>query len=167
MKPSGEIESVKFPEATLKKLREALPQEGGDREEFSEQRLKEFVTQQSPPAFPEGALEPGKSWASKPTRIVFPLGTTVLDRSYTFQGPDPKDPKLVQITMEGRVSLEPAANVAAKIRAQEGKGTVTFDNRGGRLISSRGTQRTEMVIVVQGQEGDQTTDTTSVMTLVP
>ncbi len=167
MKPSGEIESIKFPDATLKKLREGLSQEGGEREEFSEERLKDSVTQQSPPAFPGGPLEPGKSWASKPTRIVLPLGTIVLERSYTFQGPDPKDPNLMQITMEGRVSLEPAANVAAKIRAQEGKGTLTFDKQGGRLISSRGTQKTEMVIVAQGQEGDQTTDTTSVMTLVP
>ena len=70
----------------------------------------------------------------------------------------------MQITMEGRVSLEPAANVTAKIRAQEGKGTLTFDKQGGRLISSRGTQKTEIVIVAQGHEGDQTTDTTSVMT---
>ena len=73
----------------------------------------------------------------------------------------------MHITMEGRVSLEPAANVAAKIRAQEGKGTLTFDKQAGRLISSRGTQKTEMVIVAQGQEGDQTTETNSVMTLVP
>ena len=167
MRPSGEIESVKFPDATLKKLREGLSQEGGERDQFSEQQLKDFVTQQSPPAFPEGPLEPGKSWASKPNRIGLPLGTIVLERSYTFQGPDPKDPNLMQITMEGRVSLEPVANVAAKIRAQDGKGTLTFDKRGGRLISSRGTQKTEMVIVAQGHEGDQTTDTTSVMTLIP
>jgi hypothetical protein len=167
MRPSGEIESVKFSDAMLKKLREALPRDGGDREDFSEQQLKDSVTQQSPPAFPEGPLEPGKSWASKPTRIALPLGTIILDRSYTFQGSDPKDPNLLQITMEGRVNLEPAANVAAKIRAQEGKGTLTFDKRSGRLISSRGTQKTEMVIVAQGQEGDQTTDTTSIMTLVP
>jgi Family of unknown function (DUF6263) len=167
MKASGEIESIKFPDATLKKLREALPQEGGEREEFSEQRLKDLVTQQSPPAFPEGSLEPGKSWASKPTRIVLRLGTLVLDRSFTFQGPDPKDPNLMHITMEGRVSLEPRSDVTAKIRAQEGKGTLVFDKQSGRLVSSRGTQKTEMLFVAQGQEGDQTTDSTSVMTLIP
>ncbi len=112
MRPSGEIESVKFPEATLKKLREGLPQEGGERDQFSEQQLKEFVTQQSPPAFPEGPLEPGKSWASKPNRIGLPLGTIVLDRSFTFQGPDPKNPNLMLITMEGQ--REPRARVQCR-----------------------------------------------------
>ena len=92
MKPTGEIEGVKFPDATLKKLRGALPAQGGEQEDFSEQKLKEFVTQQSPPAFPEGPLEPGKSWASKPNRIVLPLGTIVLDRSFTFQGLIPRIP---------------------------------------------------------------------------
>jgi hypothetical protein len=165
MKPSGEIESIKFPDATLKKLREGLSQEGGERQEFSEQGLKEMVTQQSPPAFPDGPLEPGKSWASKPNRVALPLGTLVLDRSFTFQGPDPKDPNLVQITMEGRVTLEPAANVTAKVRTQDGKGRITFDKQSGRLLSSRGTQRTEMVIATGGREIDQTTEVNSVMTL--
>jgi hypothetical protein len=167
MKPSGEISNVKIPDATLKKLRDGLPQEGGEQHAFSEQAQTEFVTQQSPPAFPEGPLEPGKSWASKPARMKLELGTLVLERSFTFQGLDPKNTNLMQITMEGKVSIEPAPNVLVKIRAQEGKGTLTFDKQIGRLVSSRGTQKTEMVIGQGGQEADQTTDTTSVMTLVP
>jgi Family of unknown function (DUF6263) len=167
MKPSGEISSIKIPDATLKKLRAGLPEDADQKEAFSEQALKDMVTQSSPPAFPEGALEPGKSWTSKPNRIALQLGTLVLDRSFTFQGPDPKDRNLMQIAMEGKVSLEPAAGVTAKIRAQDGKGSLTFDNRNGRLISSRGVQKTEMVIAAQGQEIDQTTELNSVMTLVP
>ena len=54
MKPSGEIENIKIPEATLKKLREGLPDEQGEQEAFSEQALKDMVTQSSPPAFPRG-----------------------------------------------------------------------------------------------------------------
>ena len=65
------------------------------------------------------------------------------------------------------MSLEPAPNVTAKIRSQDGKGSLTFDKENGRLVSSRGTQKTEMVIAAMGQEIDQTTETTSVMTLVP
>jgi hypothetical protein len=167
MKPSGEISNVKLPEATLKKLRDGLPQEGGEQQAFSEQAQTEFVTQQSPPAFPEGPLEPGKSWASKPSRMTLPLGTLVLEKSFTFQGLDTTNPNLLQITMEGKVSIEPAPNVMVKIRAQEGKGTLTFDKQNGRLVSSRGTQKTDMAIGQAGQEADQTTDTTSVMTLVP
>jgi hypothetical protein len=167
MKPSGEIQSIKIPDATLKKLRDGLAQGGDEQDGFSEQALKDMVTQQSPPAFPDGPLEPGKSWNSKPTRMNLPLGTLVLDRSFTFQGADPKSPNLMQITMEGRVSLEPASNVTAKIRAQDGKGSLTFDKQSGRLVSSRGAQKTDMVITAGGQEADQTTETTSVMTLVP
>jgi hypothetical protein len=167
MKPSGEIESIKIPEATLKKLRDGLAQGADEQEGFSEQALKDTVTQQSPPAFPEGPIEPGKTWTSKPTRMNLPLGTLVLDRSFTFQGADPKNPNLMQITMEGRVSVEPAANATAKIRAQDGKGTLTFDKQSGRLVSSRGAQKTDMVISMGGQEAEQLTETTSVMTLVP
>ncbi len=87
--------------------------------------------------------------------MALPLGTLVLDKSFTFQGPDAKNPNLMQITMEGRVSIEPAPNVMVKIRAQEGKGTLTFDKQNGRLVSSRGTQKTDMLIVQGGQEADQ------------
>ena len=90
-----------------------------------------------------------------------------MDKVFTFQGPDPKDPKLMLIGMEARVTLEPAANVTAKIRAQEGKGSLAFDAEAGHIVNSRTTQRTEMVMSSMGQDIDQTTDTTSTMTLVP
>ncbi len=95
------------------------------------------------------------------------MGTLVLDRSFTFQGPDSKNPNLMYITMDGHVTLEPAPNMPAKIRAQEGKGSVTFDVQAGRLQSSKGTQKTEMVITDDGQERDEITETNSTMTLVP
>ncbi len=167
MKPTGEIENIKVPEATLKKLRAGLPADAGDQEALSEKSLKEMMSQSTPPPFPQMPLEAGKSWSSKPTRLPLPLGTLILDRTFTFQGPDPQNPKLMLIAMEGKVALEPAQDVTAKIRMQEGKGTISFDNEAGRLVSSRGAQKTEMVISAQGQEIDQTTDTTSVMTLVP
>ena len=167
MKPSGEIENIKIPEATLKKLREGSPAGEGKQEELSEQSLKEIMIQSSPDPFPQIPLEAGKSWSSKPNRMPSRLGTLVLDRSFTFQGPDPKNPKLLLIAMEGKVTLEPAANVTVKIRSQDGKGSISFDNESGRIVSSRGTQKTEMVISAQGQEIDQTTETNSVMNLVP
>jgi Family of unknown function (DUF6263) len=167
MKPTGEIVDIKIPEPTLKKLREGLPDDQGERDAFSEQSLKDMVSQTSPPAFPQGPLEPGKSWSSKPNRVPLPTGTLVLDRSFTFRGPDPQNPKLMIIAMEGKVALEPSGDANTKIRAQEGKGSLTFDSESGRLVSSRGTQKTEMVVVEGGQERDETTETNAVMTLVP
>jgi len=126
-----------------------------------------MLMQSSPPPFPQVPLEPGKSWSSKPAKLPVPQGSLVMDKVFTFQGPDPKDPKLMLIGMEGRVTLEPGENVTAKIRAQEGKGSLTFDAEAGRIVNSRGTQRTEMVMSSMGQEIDQTTEMTSTMTLVP
>ena len=54
MMPSGEIESVKFPDATIKKLREALPQEGGERDEFSEQAPQRLRDPAEPPSVSAG-----------------------------------------------------------------------------------------------------------------
>ena len=167
MKPSGEIADLKISEATLKKLRDALPPEEAGQGGFSEQGLKDMLLQSSPPPFPQDPVEPGKSWSSKSVKLSLPQGTLVMDKVFTFQGPDPKDPKLVVIGMEGRVTLEPAANITAKIRAQEGKGSLAFDPEAGRIVNSRTTQRTEMAMSSMGQDIDQSTDTTSTMTLVP
>ncbi len=61
----------------------------------------------------------------------------MVDQVFTFQGPDPKDPKLLSIAMEARVALEPAESVTAKVRTQEGKGSMTFDSETGRIVNSR------------------------------
>ncbi len=169
MRPSGEIADIKISEATLKKLRDALqPPEGAGPATFSEQGLKDLLMQSSPPPFPQGPLEPGKSWSSKPAKLSAQGSpVVVMDKVFTFQGPDPKDPKLMLIGMEGRVSVEPGENVTAKIRAQDGKGNLVFDAEAGRIVSSRSTQRTEMLMSSNGQEIDQTTEMTSTMTLVP
>ena len=65
------------------------------------------------------------------------------------------------------MTLEPAANVDVKIRSQEGKGSLRFDAKSGCLIDSRTTLKMEMSIAAMGQQIDQTTETTSTMTLVP
>jgi hypothetical protein len=168
MRPSGEIADIQIGQATLKKLRDALPQgEQGEAAAFSEQGLKDMLMQSSPPPFPQTPVEPGKTWSSKPAKLTLPQGSLVLDKVFTFQGPDPKDPKLLLIGMESRVALEPGENVTTKIRSQEGKGSLVFDSEAGRIASSRGTQRTELLISSMGQEIDQTTEMTSTMTLVP
>jgi hypothetical protein len=168
MRPSGEIADIQISEATLKKLRDALPpNEGGGQAAFSEAGLKEMLMQSSPPPFPLTPLDAGKSWSSKPVKMSVPQGSLVIDKVFTFQGPDPKDPKLILIGMESRVTLEPAENVSAKIRSQEGKGSLIFDSEAGRIVSSRGTQKTNMLMASMGQELEQTTEMTSTMMLEP
>jgi hypothetical protein len=168
MKPSGEISDLKIPPATLKRLRDALPPEAVEEGQFSEQGLKDLLLQSSPPAFPVTPLEPGKTWGGKPSKAALPqLGTLVSEKVFTYQGPDPQNPRLLMIGMEGKVTLEPAANVEIKIRSQEGKGSLSFDSKAGCLINSRSTQKMEISIAAMGQQMDQMSEMTSTMTLVP
>ena len=168
MKPSGEIQDIKIPEPTLKRLREGLPKDAAAGTALSDQVLKDILMQSSPPPFPQEPLEVGKTWASKPSKLTIPgLWTLVTDKVFTFQGPETKNPKLMSIGTECRVTLEPMENVAARIRSQEGKGSLTFDAEGGHIVSSRLTQKAEMSMSMQGQELEQMTESTSTMTLVP
>jgi hypothetical protein len=166
LKPSGAVDHLKIPEQTLKNLREGAGPEAGGQGAVTEQGLKDMLIQSSPPTFPTESLEPGKNWANKPSRVTAPgLGTLVIDQIYSFQGPDQKDPNLLLIGMEARVALEPAESVTAKIRAQEGKGSISFDSESGRIVSSRVNQKMELVISDRGQDLVQTTETTSAMVL--
>jgi hypothetical protein len=168
IKPTGEIDDIKFPEQTLKAMRDAAPR-GAPEGEVSDKVLKDMLLQQSPPAFPEGPLEPGKTWSSRPAKVPMGFGTLVMEKSFTFEGADPKTPGLMLVGVDTRVALEPAAgaNVTAEIRKQEGKGTLTFDANAGHIASTRGTQKIEMVFTLMDQRIEQTTDATTSMTLSP
>jgi len=173
MKSSGEIADIVIPAQSLKSFRDAeKPPEGAGpaagENAVSEQGIKDMLTQSSPPPFPGGPLEPGKTWSSKPAKIPTPLGNVVTDKIFTFQGADPKKTNILLIGMETRVALEPVPNspITAKIRTQDGKGSITFDAEAGRIVNTRGTEKTEMLISAQGQDIDQTTESTSSMTLL-
>jgi hypothetical protein len=168
LRPNGEVDDLKIPEKTLKSLREGVPQDAAGQGTNSEQALKDILLQSSPPVFPLESLEPGKSWAAKLSKMAIPgLGTLKLDKVFTFQGPDSKTPRLLLLTIDAKASLEPAENVTAKIRAQEGTGSLTFDAEAGRIVNSRNKQKMEMIITDRGQDIIQSSDTTSTMTLEP
>jgi hypothetical protein len=168
IKPNGEIADIKFSEQTLKALRNAAPP-GAPEGEITEKALGDMLMQSSPPAFPDGPLEPGKTWTSKPVKVPIGVGTIVLERVFTFQGPDPKSPRLLLVGMETKVALEPAqgADTTAELRKQEGKGSLTFDAEAGHMVRTRGTQKIEMAITLMGQKIEQTTETTTSMSLAP
>lgn len=169
LKPSGVIEDLKIPENTLKTLRAGIPEKAAQ-DMFSEQGLKDLILQLTPPAFPENASEQGTSWASKPAKIPSPIGNVVVEKTFTTLGPDPQNSALVLIGTETKVSIEPQENagVSAKIQSQEGKGSMTFDTASGRIISTRLTQKMQLQIALPmdpNQKIDQTTETTSTMTM--
>ena len=144
LRPSGEVDDLKIPEQTLKNAprRSAARSAAGQGIGFRT-GLEGHAPAIEPPArFPPESLEPGKTWAAKPSKMPIPgLGSLTVDQVFTFQGPDPKTPRLLLVGIEARVTLEPAENVTAKIRKQEGKGSLTFDAEAGRIVNSRNNRR--------------------------
>ena len=168
IRPTGDIEDVKIPETTLKRLREGAPRGTAD-DEVSEKAIKDMLLQSSPPSFPEGDLEPGKSWSRKPSKMPLGFATMTMQQTLTFQGPDSKSPNLLLVGVESKVSLEPAegASIRAAIRKQECRGSLTFDSTAGKVAGARVTQRIDMTISMAGQTMEQISDTTTSMSLIP
>ena len=101
----------------------------------------------------------GKAGPPSPPRSPFRgSGLSWSDKVFTFQGPDPKTPRLLLVGIEARASLEPAESVTAKIRKQEGTGSLTFDAEAGRIVNSRNKQKMEMIITDRGQDIVQSSD---------
>jgi Family of unknown function (DUF6263) len=170
MKPNGEIIDIRVPEPTLKRFRDAAPA-GGQAPEISEKALKDELIQNSPPTFPDDPVGPGKSWTAKPARVPLPFPfVLVLDRTYSYQGPDPKAPNLVVIGIETNAKLEPVGGTDAKaqLRKQDGKGSMTVDLQAGRMVSTKQSTKLEMTISgPTGQSLEHTSESSSSMTLLP
>jgi hypothetical protein len=163
MNPNGELTDIQVPEKLLNTIRNAGPAGGGM---FSEEGLKSMLAQSSF-SFPNESLEKGKGW-TRHSKIPTPaIGTLVLEKDFTFQGPDPKHPMLVSIDLVTKVALEPSAdaNVSIKISSQNGKGSFLFNPETGHMETSIVKDTMVMSISAMGQTIDQTTETDTVMKL--
>jgi hypothetical protein len=167
MKPTGEIADIQLSESTLKGLREPSP--SGPEPEVAEKALKESLLQSSPPSFPDTPLEVGKTWTSKPARVPLPFATLVMERTFSFQGPDPKSPNLQLVGIEVSAKIEPVegADVKAAIRRQEGRGSMTIDSEAGRVVNVRLAQKFDMGVTLMGQTIEQSTEMNTSMSLIP
>ena len=165
MNGRGELSDIKVPQKLLDSLRQAGPA-AATGSMFSEEGLKNLISQSSL-TLAEGPLEKGKNWIQQAKIPVPMLGTMMLDKTYTFDGPAPEKPSLDRILLDTKVTLEPAAdsNVAVKITSQKGTGEFLFDSQAGRVVSSRVNDKLQMSLSVMGQALEQTTDTVTSMTL--
>jgi len=165
MNGRGELTDIQVPKQLLESLSKAGPAAtaGGM---FSEEGLKNLISQSSL-TLPENGLEKGGSWTQQARVPVPMLGTMLMNKTYTYQGSDEKDPNQIKIGLDTKVTLEPAAdsNVAVQVKNQKGDGEFSFDNQAGRVRSSHVNDHMEMSITVQGQTLQQTTDTVTSMTL--
>jgi hypothetical protein len=160
----GELSDIRVPQKLIESLRNAGPAAGGM---FSEEAMKNLIGQSSLP-LPADSVEQGKNWTQQSKVSVPMLGTMIMDKTYTFQGHEAKAaPGVVQIGVNTKVALEPAAdsNVAVKIKSQEGKGEFSFDTQVGRVITSKVNDKLQMSLSIMGQDLEQTTETITTMNL--
>ncbi|APW61242.1 DUF6263 family protein [Paludisphaera borealis] len=161
----GELSDIKVPEKLMESVRQANP---GGGSMFSDEGMKNLITQ-SGLTLSESALDPGKTWTQQSKLSLPMLGVMILDKTYTFQGPDEAEAGRVKIALDTKVAIQPAADAAItmKIDSQGGKGVFSFDLERGRVVSSRVEDLLAMTLSVQGQEIGQTTKTVTEMKLSP
>jgi hypothetical protein len=163
MAANGEMTDVKVPEGLLNTIKNAGPAGG---KMFSEEGLKTMLSQSSL-SFPNDSLEKGKGWTRQSKIPTPPVGTMVLEKKYTYQGPDPKNPALVSIDLATKVTLDPLADasVSIKITSQDGEGSFLFNSKTGRMVNSTVKDTMVMTISTMGQTLDQITETDTTMKL--
>jgi hypothetical protein len=163
MDARGRLSDIKLPQKLLDSVRQANPASSGTAESlFSEESMKNLSL-----ALPEQAVSKGTSWKQQ-SKVPMPmLGTVTLDKTYTYAGIDETDPGRSRITLDTRISLEPAAdsNVAIQMKSQREEGEFAFDIKAGRVVASRVNDKVDMVASANGQEFEQSTDTVTKMTL--
>lgn len=167
MDASGKIDNVKIPQETIDALRGSLL--GQATNLFTEEGMKNMISQSSL-VFPAGAAatEPGKSWTDQAKVPVSNLGTIVTDKTYTVQGPSKENPKLTEITLASKMTIEPGDNpgVHLDITNQKNEGHFLFDHAAGRIAESHVVADMTQVIMAGNQNLEQTVNNAMDMTLV-
>ncbi|QEH32358.1 hypothetical protein OJF2_08280 [Aquisphaera giovannonii] len=171
MDPRGEMSDIQVPRKLLESIQEVNPgaAAGGM---FSEEGLKNLIAQ-SRLAFPQGPIDKGATWDNQSRVSQANVGTSIMDKHYTFQGPSASDPRIVTFTLKSDFKVEPAAGAvgAIKIDSYEGKGDYSFDAEAGRIVSSKVTERLQATFTMkdpqtgQSREIRQVTQTVNTMTL--
>ena len=163
MNTQGELSDVKVPAGLVQKIKESGPT-AGNTGMFSEEGLKNLINQSSL-SLPAEELTKDKTWARESKIPAAPIGTMLLEKNYKYDGPADGGEK---ISLDIKMTLEPApgGTIEVKVGAQKGGGSFIFDNAAGRVASSTVSEKMEMIIKVQDQEVNQSTDSTSTMKLL-
>jgi hypothetical protein len=161
MTPRGEIVDFKIPDAVLEQFR-AIPgsaQFGGI---FTEEGIKLSLVYNKL-LLPQDKVSPGAKWSHKTTNKL-PFGKLNGELKYLYVGDEGKFQKL---TYDPVLSIEPNADaqVAVKLDAQKGSGTILFDNVGGRIQSMTLHQTLELSVGTPGVNLSQKIEQTREMKL--
>jgi hypothetical protein len=165
MDARGDVSNIKVPEKLTETIKKAGGAPGFD-QMFGEDALKQMVGQGGL-VLPEKAVAKDATW-SKDLEMKLPFGNMKVDTKYTYDGPAAEGGKMLEkITMKPKVTMAPAAGaqVAIKMKDQDGTGTALFDNQAGRLVETSMKQTMEMEINVGGMMGTQKMEQTATLKL--
>ncbi len=163
MTPRGEIQDVKVPQELVDALKNAGPGAAAAGGMFSEEGLKNLVSQASL-VLPEAAVAKGASWKSEKAIDTPPLGTMVMDNTYTYLGSE-KGAEKIGLNLKITLKAKADSPVQVTIGDQANTGSFAFDNVAGLLKASSVTQKTKMTISTMGQEFVQDVTSETAMTL--
>ncbi len=155
----GNISDMKMPEGFADKM--------GMGAMFGGQGMKQMTASI---AFPQEAVAVGKTWTATTTMAGLPgLGKMTVQQTYEYMGPDKADANLQKIHLTIKMEMESAegAPVRMKLKDQQSKGEMLFDNRAGRLQQSNVTSKMDFEMDIMGQSMTNSTTTTMEIKLLP
>ena len=164
MTEQGDISDTKLSEKLIEAIKSnpILQQMGGA---FTEEGLKNMMTQSGGSILPKTAVKKGDTWDQKIELKQPPLGVMKLNSTYTYGGPEEKDgATLEKIDVKTEITIEPIEDAAAqfeiKVKSADMKGTMYFDNKAGRLVVSTINQKMNMEINAMGNIIESVVDQT-------
>lgn len=167
----GKVTKVEGRDDFLKKLTQANQQmEGLLKQILSEEALKQMAD----PTFgitPPNDVAKGDTWKRESTLNLGPIGSYKGEYNYKYEGPDEKNKDLAKISVTTTLNYQPPTDTAAQLpfkikgaelKSENGKGTILFDTKKGRLDKSD--QRIELKgklkIEIAGMETEVTLNQT-------
>jgi hypothetical protein len=165
MSPRGEFSDVRVPAKVTDALRSS-PAASQMAEMFTSEGLKRMVSQGCP-VLPKGAVTKGASWA-QPLDMKLPFGKMNMKVTYTYEGPTTQAGRpLEKIGLKVHMTIEadPKAPGEIKLKGQNAKGTVLFDNVAGRVTETTMNQQMDTEVNADGVVIQQNTRQTVTMKL--
>ena len=112
---------------------------------FSESAIKQVV-EQSILTLPDAGIADGATWNKKMENKLGPIGTQKFDTTLTYSGVEKRDGlELAKIDTKTEMTFEPNpdsdADIEMEVTEQEGKGSVLFDAKKGRVVESTNEQK--------------------------
>jgi hypothetical protein len=160
MSPRGEISDIMLSEKMVQGLKNTQPDPAA--RAASEESMKKMMSQATL-VLPAEPIARGKTWSTSLEVPAGPLGTMVVNNTYTYEGQATENgAKVEKIRVDVKVDIKtpPSAQFQAKIKSQDNRGSFAFDNASGSLKWSEITQKIQMAVSAMNQEalqGDERT----------